>query len=166
MPAPPLILTLAIDEISHNYFTTLRTQYFPKYCNYLEAHLTLFHHLPADVDSINETVQQVCKRDNMLLEITGINNTGNGVAFTIASASLQQIHTELQQSFAPYLINRDKGDFLPHITIQNKVTAFKAKQTTDILLQDFKPFTAQGIGIDSWLYLGGPWEKKKEYRFE
>jgi 2'-5' RNA ligase len=165
MPEPSLILTLALDEISHNYFTALRTQYFPKHCNYLQAHLTLFHRLPAEADLVDKIVKQVCERDAVHLEITGIQNMEHGVAFTIASAALQQIHKELQQSFAAYLISRDREVFWPHITIQNKVTAFKAKQTADILLQNFKPFTARGTGIDSWLYLGGPWEKQATYRF-
>ena len=162
----PLILTLALDEAAHDLFTALRNKYFPKYCNYLSAHLTLFHHLPENVALIDEVLQEQCRRNILTLEVTGIKNMGNGVAFTIASAELQAMHKAMQQQFEPYLISQDRKALWPHITIQNKVTAYKAKQTTDILLQEFKPFTIQGTGITSWLYLNGPWAKKEEYKFK
>ena len=47
----PFILTLQLDAESFARFNALRQQYFPPSRNYLEAHLTLFHALPAQ----NET---------------------------------------------------------------------------------------------------------------
>lgn len=162
----PLILTLSLDEAAHDLFTALRDKYFPRYCNYLAAHLTLFHHLPENVALVDEVLQEQCRRKIFTLDVTGIKNIGNGVAFTIASAELQGMHKAMQQRLETYLIPQDRKTLWPHITVQNKVTAHKAKQTADILLQEFTPFTIQATGITSWLYLNGPWLKKEEYKFK
>ncbi|KAK4058518.1 hypothetical protein OIO90_000680 [Microbotryomycetes sp. JL221] len=43
----PFIVTLQLDKHSHEKLTHLRSRHFPKHRNYLEAHITLFHALPA-----------------------------------------------------------------------------------------------------------------------
>ena len=43
----PLILTAQLPRDLHARFTALRTAHFPPERNYLEAHVTLFHALPA-----------------------------------------------------------------------------------------------------------------------
>jgi 2'-5' RNA ligase len=165
MPSLPLILTLTIDETSYDLFTALRNEYFPKHCNHLEAHLTLFHRLPADLQSIDETILKFCKRPQMELEVSDIKNIGKGAAFVIKSEALQKMHKEMQAAFDKYLISKDRNKLWPHITIQNKVTAYKAKLTTEKLLPGFKPFIITATGIRSWLYKGGPWEQKGEWGF-
>lgn len=165
MQKTPLILTLLIDENAHRYFTELRTLHFPKHCNYLEAHITLFHKLPSNKKIIHTILEQVCKREIMELHISAVKNMGNGVAFEVKSSGLMDLHKTLQQRFNPFLITQDRKKIWPHITIQNKVTAFKASKTLEILQKDFKPFTIEGKGIGSWLYKGGPWEKLEEYLF-
>jgi len=165
MKKEPLILTLLLDEEAHNYFTSLRNLYFPKYCNYLEAHLTLFHKLPADKKIITDTLKEMTNKAPMSLQVTGLKSMGTGVAFVIESAALMKLRKTLQEKFSRYLITQDRQKLWPHITVQNKVTAFKASQTLSLLQKDFKPFTIQGLGIESWLYKDGPWEKVEEYRF-
>ena len=164
-PGSSQIITISIDAVSHHYFTGLRDQWFPKYCNYLEAHLTLFHYLPANNLMIEETLKVLSRRSIIDLEVTGIKNMGHGVAFTIEAAGLSALHQSMQQRFSAYLISKDRQMLWPHITIQNKVTAFKAKQTAELLSQGFKPFTIQATGIDTWLYLKGPWQSLHHYHF-
>lgn len=166
MQSSPLIITLKLNDASHNYFTQLRDQYFPGHCNYLQAHLTLFHHLPADNLLISESLELLAKRPPFNLEINSIKSIGNGVAYTVASDHLKMLHKSMQQSFKDFLISQDKQALWPHITIQNKVTAFKAKQTLDVLSKDFTPFSIKGIGFSTWLYLKGPWEHRKDYIFD
>ncbi|RYY49758.1 MAG: 2'-5' RNA ligase family protein [Chitinophagaceae bacterium] len=166
MDKDPQILDILLDDDSHHYFTRLRNQYFPKHCNYLEAHLTLFHKLPSSNSFIHKTLTAVCKRPVLLLEVTAVKNIGNGVAFEVKSAELSALHKKLQQEFARFLGRQDSNKLWPHITIQNKVTAFKALQTHQTLQQDFKPFSIEARGIGSWLYKGGPWEKVSDYLFE
>lgn len=161
---PPLIITLTLDQSSHLYFTKLRTQYFPAYCNYLEAHLTLFHRLP-DIGFIPEQLPLLSNRNIIPMQVTGITNTGNGVSYTIESDELQRLHKQMQSVFKPYLISKDRNKLRPHITIQNKVTAYKAQQTSQKLQQEFKPFPISATGFSLWKYLKGTWEYVGGYPF-
>jgi len=162
---PPLIITLSLDKPSQDYFTELRNQYYPGYCNHLDAHLTLFHHLPVDLPGIAEVLQTAVKRNIIDLQIAGVSNTGNGVAFTVISEELLQLHKELQLLFDPHLRAKDRTKLWPHITVQHRVTAYKAKQTQEILMKDFEPFSIRGTGLATWLYLKGPWQPLHNYLF-
>jgi 2'-5' RNA ligase len=161
----PIIICLQLEEKAQHYFTSQRTAYFPKHINYLEAHLTLFHALPATTPIINKTIEAVCKRKEMELQVIGLTNTGNGVAYSVESAALQAMHQYMQQQFDELLVGKDRREIWPHITIQNKVTAFKALQLYEYLSIDFKPFPIRATGISTWLYRNGPWEKLKDFLF-
>ncbi|MCP9752421.1 2'-5' RNA ligase family protein [Ferruginibacter sp. HRS2-29] len=165
MTSTPLILTLTLDPPAQEYFDALRDEHFPKHCNYLKAHLTLFHHLPSDDELIGKTVEKFCSRPAMILGVSAIKNIGNGVAYEILSDELLQLHHRLQREFDPHLISQDRKKLWPHITVQNKVTAFKAKQTAGKLQGNFMSFNITATGIRSWLYRGGPWEAKGEWKF-
>ncbi len=163
--APPLIVTITLDKVSHDYFTTLRNTHYPKYCNFLEAHLTLFHRLPADMLLIDEVLKKAAARAIINMEVTGIKNIVSGVFYNVESAELLALHKTLQQSFKPWLITKDRKKLWPHITIQNKVTAYKSSQTTALLTADFNPFTIQGTGFTVWQYCKGPWKFVQHYPF-
>lgn len=165
MRSTPLILTLSIDAKAQQYFDGLRQEHFPKHCNYLKAHLTLFHRLPSDDETIEKIITDACKISPMSLQVSEIKNIGNGVAYAIRSEELQQLHKKLQQQFDSNLISQDRNKLWPHITVQNKVTAFKAKQTAEKLRENFLPFTITATGIRSLLYLDGPWEAKGQWQF-
>ena len=47
----PLILTALLPRDMHRWATDLRTQHFPPERNYLAAHVTLFHAIPAQCES-------------------------------------------------------------------------------------------------------------------
>lgn len=163
---PPLIITLTLDNTSQEYFTALRNQYFPKHCNYLQAHLTLFHQLPSNNLSINETLQKLVNRTAIQLEVNGVKTIGKGVVYTVFSTELVALHKQMQQLFDNYMVAQDRQRLWPHITVQNKVTAFKARQTLDILSADFNPFNIKATGFSTWLYLRGPWGHKQDYPFK
>ncbi len=148
------------------YFNRLRKQYFPAHCNYLQAHLTLFHHLPAQAPLVQQALDNACCTKPFLIKVTGIANLSKGAAFLVQSNELQQLHRQLQNTLQSFLIPQDQQTLQPHITIQNKVTAFKAQQTVTYLQQQFKPFTVQAIGIQSWLYLKGPWQHVNDHPFQ
>lgn len=160
-----LILTLSLDERSHRFFTDLRTLHFPAWCNYLEAHITLFHQLPENDPSVRLHVSSFAARSAFTLQVTGIHNTGNGVAYALQSAELSDMHVSMQQVFSAFLISQDRQKLRPHITVQNKVTAFKALQTTQLLQRDFTPFTVQATGLALHAYRGGPWEAMEAFPF-
>ncbi len=164
--SPSLIITVSLDEEQDHYFTNLRNTYYPKYCNYTPAHLTMLHRLPAELSLIDEVLQELTNRPVMQIDVTGITNMGNGVAYTVESADLSGVHKAMLDSFKPYLISKDRRPWQPHITVQNKVTAFKAMQTTQYLLEHFKPFPMMATGISVWYYLKGPWQLKQFYPFK
>jgi len=155
--AYPFIVTLGLNREQSSYFTTLRKLYFPGHANYLEAHLTLLHHLPSRNDFVTECLQAFSRRPAFDLEVSHLVNFGKGVAFQLQSAELMQMHHDMQQALGPFLKRQDQKPLWPHITIQNKVTAFKAQTTLELLQEDFSPFFIQATGLEVWYYMGGPW---------
>lgn len=155
----PLILTLSLDEASFRFFNEQRKKYFPPERNFLAAHLTLFHHLPPDDDTIAAVAEAARAVEAPLpLAVTGLMRLGGGVAYRIENPALIQLHQALQQSFLPYLKPQDRQPLRPHITVQNKVRPANAEKLYLQLSSSFKPFVASGTGLTLWAYKGGPWQ--------
>lgn len=162
----PLILTLTLDSASQQYFNSLRKTHFPPERNYLDAHLTLFHHLPQGENAIIEIIEKLTKQHPTIqVQVTGVRSIGSGVAFSMESNQLQQIHKQLQSHWESWLIPQDRQKLWPHITIQNKVKPDEAKQLKEALEQDFEPFVIEGTGLSFYEYLGGPWKFVREFKF-
>lgn len=154
----PVILTLKINAEAAAYFTDLRKQNFPSERNYLDAHLTLFHHLPGDQQSVFDMIKTVCSHQKpMLLQVTQVVSIGAGVAFKLECDDLKKLHKNMQQQFQQWLKPQDKQALWPHITIQNKVDRQVAVELKEKLSLDFKPFEIEGLGLSVWEYLNGPW---------
>jgi 2'-5' RNA ligase len=160
-----LVITLQMEEVYQIHFNALRQLYFPAHANYLDAHITLFHHLPASEPAITAALLDAAERGPLILNVAGIVNFGKGVAYRLVSNELQILHQQLQQTFDPWLIKQDRQVLRPHITVQNKVTAYKAQQLHQTLLQDFSPFEIQAIGLQVWRYLHGPWKAQETFLF-
>lgn len=166
MEASPLILTLRLNEEAFLFFNARRQQYFPLERNFLSAHLTLFHHLPADQNWLMEDIEeQSLKQMTLKLLIVDVVSIGKGVAYKIDCPVLLQLHRTLQQKWQPHLIQQDKQKLWPHITVQNKVPPDVAKTTLEVLKTSFQSFTAYGIGFDLWRYDGGPWTFIRNFAF-
>ncbi|WP_205500831.1 2'-5' RNA ligase family protein [Rufibacter psychrotolerans] len=166
MEPNPLILTLTLDQEAAAFFTALRIQHFPPERNYLQAHLTLFHKLPAQEESIGEVLSTLSRTLAPLpLQVTDLMSLGRGVAYRIASEELQHLHKTLQAQWGPFLSPQDKQKLRPHITIQNKVAPAVAKELEQTLRQTFTPFSIKGTGFTLWEYLGGPWGLLREFPF-
>lgn len=163
--AYPLIITLELEKEDKECLNALRKAHFPAYSNYLDAHLTLFHKLPSDEPLITMTLKELAARPVMLLVVNTVISFGSGVAFTILSEELQQLHAGMQHTFQTWLTRRDRQVLRPHITIQNKVTAFKATRLREELHTTFKPYTIKATGFSTWYYLGGPWRAAGYFPF-
>lgn len=164
--AAPLIVTLTLDERSFSFFEELRKAHFPPDRNFLEAHLTLFHHLPAEepfiIDGLKRTAAQ---HSTMPLAVTSTVFIGNGVAYKLESSALQGMHASLQGAWKDWLTPQDRQRLRPHVTVQNKVPAAEARALYERLTGTFIPFTAYGTGLSVWIYRGGPWEALATYQF-
>lgn len=161
-----LIVTLEMEEVYQRHFNELRTRYFPAHANYLDAHITLFHHLPAGEPAITAALEAAAQRQPLMLTVAGIVHFGNGVAYRLVSDALQTMHSRLQQTFEPWLIRQDKQPLRPHITVQNKVTDFKARQLHETLSATFTPFEMKAVGLKTWRYLHGPWKAEQYFAFD
>jgi hypothetical protein len=160
-----LIITLKIDDTSQTFFNEKRKKYYPAYANFVDAHITLFHKLPSDKNIVYDTLNQLCDTNAFDMQVVGIKNIENFVAYDIASLTLQNIHAAMQNAFANMLNETDRELLWPHITIHNKATVYKAFKTHEKLLVDFKPFSITAIGFTTWLYAKKVWEKKEDYLF-
>lgn len=160
-----LIVTLTLNEEAGEYFTNLRNQHFPAAINYLKAHLTLFHKLPDD-DFVSQALERFSREHSPFnMEVAAVRSIGNGVAFKIESATLLQLHRQLQGIFKSMLIPQDQQRLWPHITIQNKVPPAEATALAHSLNNSFTPFDITATGFAVWTYLNGPWALKANYLF-
>ena len=161
---PAYILTLKLDEATQAFFEELRQRNFPSERNYLSAHLTLFHKLPPQPDTISALVD--FRFAAFQLKATGLKNLGNGVAYRMEAESLNQLHSKLKSMFENQLSAQDSQGFRGHVTVQNKVSSDQSKQLLLELTADFKPFAAHALGLDLWEYLGGPWAHLHYFPFD
>lgn len=160
-----LIITLDMVQEDQAFFNTLREKHFPAHANYLDAHITLFHKLPANEERIPEMLTNFAKRAILNLAVNKVHLMGTCVAYTLVSDELKHLHEQMQNAFAPWLIKQDQQPLRPHITVQNKVTAFKAQQLYQELAENFTPFIIKTTGFSTWKYLKGPWKHLHKYPF-
>ena len=163
MLQPPLILTLRLLEKDQQFFNQLRKTYFPPERNYLNAHLSLFHQLEDNEQTI-KTLKHLQQKPFMLT-VSGLMFLGFGVAYRVESAELNMLRGEITKILKDSLIPQDLQPYRPHITIQNKVSPQTAKKLKATLESTFQPFIIKAIGLDLWTYLGGPWEHHSYYPF-
>jgi hypothetical protein len=168
MNAPPLILTLALDEASFARFDALRRRHFPSARNFIPAHLTLFHHLPGvEERRVLEDLRAECAACAPFdLAVTGLRSLGRGVAFTLESRDLGALRSGLVRRWEPWLGPQDRQKHQPHVTVQNKADPGEARALLEALRAGFTPFAVRGEGLHLWRYRGGPWEAAATVAFE
>ncbi len=163
----PLILTLKLDDDSFARLDDLRRAHFPAARNHLKAHLTLFHALPGQEETlVRGVLDETCARTAALkLEFPNVFSLGKGVAVRVDCAPLERLHRELQTRFAPFLSAQDTQRLRPHITVQNKVSPDEARALFGSLSRDWEEFEGAGVGVSLWRYLGGPWDLVGDWAF-
>ena len=163
----PFILTLWLDAESSAYFNGLRERYFPRERNYLDAHLTLFHALPANAESRIRADLNALSASTAPLELRfpELRFLGKGSAVEVEAPELVELRRKLSDKWRALLGAQDARVIKPHITIQNKVTPEKARDLFDELSDKWRPFAGRGIGLQLWRYKGGPWEAAGEWKF-
>lgn len=161
----PLILTLWMEDQAQQYFNELREQYFPPERNYLQAHMTLFHALPDEEETVAAIESFAARQKEFPVFAERIVSIGNGTAVKLYSKELSNFHLSLQHVFAGLLSAQDKQKLWPHVTIQNKVDKDIAKKTFEKVNTSFQPFEFTAFGIESYWYCGGPWQAIKKIKF-
>src|SRR4051812_44609654 len=93
----PLVVTLSLDQKSFLYFNQLRRQYFPPDRNFIDAHVTLFHHLENNDETIETIRLSASVQPVFTLVASDVFSLGRGVAFHLNSTELLHLHSKLQQ---------------------------------------------------------------------
>ncbi len=159
------IVTLALDEASQAKFDALRVLHYPAALNRIAAHVTLFHTLPGE-ERVREVLRDMAaQRAAFEVDVSGLRSLGRGVAFTLASPELMQVHGALAGTFAEWLTAQDRQKFMPHVVVQNKVAPAEAKVLLEELRVGFVPFPVRAEGLLWWEYLGGPWRELERFAF-
>ncbi len=168
MSQPPLILTAHVNEHDLLFFDALRTQFFPPERNFLRAHVTMFHKLPPEHrPQIEEILDGAVQTAGVIeVEVTGIRNMGNGVAFVLDSEYLARMRAYMKTALRPWLGPQDHQPWRPHITVQNKVHWQKAESLHDMLSSEFVRRTIRVEGFDLWSYMQGPWRHERSFAVE
>ena len=125
----PLILTAELPPDLHRRYTDLRTEHFPPERNYLEAHVTLFHALPAQCE--DELRRYLARLTGEIApvrgQVEGLMPLGGGTAIKLSSPDMLALRDEIAEHFRGMLTNQDQHRPRLHVTIQNKVTGKEAQ---------------------------------------
>ena len=165
--AAPLILTAELPPDLHRRYTELRTRYFPPERNYLEAHVTLFHAIPAQCEDeargyLARLVGEVAPVSG---RVEGVMSLGGGTAIKLYSPQLLALRDEIADYFRGLLTQQDQHRPRLHVTIQNKVTSKEAKALQAELSGLIEPQEFLFPGLSLYAYRGGPWEFLRRFAF-
>jgi 2'-5' RNA ligase len=162
----PLILTLLLEPAAQERFDALRRAHFPPERNHLQAHVTLFHALPAAAEQeVRADLADVASGPAYDVQVVRVRSLGRGVAYDLRSPELAAQREELARRWRPHLTPQDASRHAPHVTVQNKVDPQTACALLERLSADFVPSAVRATGLGLWRYLGGPWEPLGDYRF-
>lgn len=162
----PIIVTALFGDADFAWLDGLRRSHFPPERNLVPAHLTLFHHLPPSLeDEIRRRLADFARGPRPAARIDKLRLQGDGVAFRVASAGLEDIRDALAEAFAGMLTPQDQAPWRPHVTIQNKVEPDAAKALHREMSASFEPRPLTIAGLASWAYRGGPWEPLSRHPF-
>ena len=167
MPEDPFIVTALLPRDLHQWATALRTRHFPPERNYLEAHVTLFHALPASAagEVRRALAGEAAASAPVPGRLVGVMSLGRGTALKLESPALLALRDRLAERFHGLLTAQDSHRPRLHVTIQNKVAPEQARALQAELAGQVepRPFAFRGLGL--YTYRGGPWEAVHDYSF-
>ncbi len=160
MRREPIIMTASMGAGDQAWANALRRAHFPPERNVLDAHITLFHHLPGhcEAEVIERTRSLAAEFAAPPAQLTEVMHMGNGVAYRIHSAGLLTLRDMIAEGMHGLLTVQDQGRPRLHITVQNKVEPAAARALHAQLSAGFspRPFSISGLALH--FYKGGPWE--------
>jgi 2'-5' RNA ligase len=164
----PLILTLQLDDAALATLDALRRAHFPPARNFIPAHITLFHALPASEEpAIRRALATAASETPRLaIRLPAPRFMGRGVLLTVEAPALVALRRRLAAAWEAWLNAQDRQGYRPHVTIQNKVAPDVARQLFADLSASWAPLEARGEGLLLWRYLGGPWEQIGDFPFQ
>lgn len=166
MVTGPIIVSALFGDADFKRLDAERRAYFPPDRNQLQAHLTLFHHLPPSIqDELLGRLKEETRSPVPKAILSGVMLLGYGVAYRVDSPALEEARDNLAEAFRGMLTPQDQARWRPHVTIQNKAKPSVAKALHASLSQTFAPQPLAIAGLAAYHYRGGPWEPIAAYRF-
>ena len=153
-----LLLTAELAQPAQDLFEALRQRHFPPERNLIPAHVSVFHTLPGGAQGRIAARLRGLAAERCAVTVTEPFTLGRGVAFRLQAPALLAARAALARDWASWLTPQDAQGYRPHVTVQNKVAAEKARLTLWQLRQGFVPFQTEVVAWRLWRYLGGPWE--------
>ena len=162
----PIIVTALLGDVDFAFFNRLRQAHFPPERNQLDAHLTLFHHLPPGIaPELKTRLAEIARGPAPPAMVAGVISRGRGVAFRSESEGLDHIRNDLKQALSGLLTPQDSAGWRAHVTVQNKVEPPVARALKAELEAGFAPRPLRIAGLASWWYRRGPWEPLSRHMF-
>ena len=163
----PIIITAEMGKADQAWANGLRRAHYPADRNVVDAHITLFHHLPpshiAEVKARLAALADECPMPKARL--SELMQMGGGVAYRVESPELISIRDALAEGFRGLLIPQDQARPRLHITVQNKVEPAVAKALYEMLSSNFQPRSLAINGLAAYYYRGGPWAQIGRWAF-
>ncbi len=163
----PIIMTAVMGDGDAAWANRMRRENFPLERNFLDAHITLFHHLPSpQIGEIKSRVKAiVATYAKPAARLSEVMHLGRGVAYRIQCPGLANMRAELAEYYTGLLTPQDQARPRLHITVQNKVAPAISKLLYKELRAVFepRPFVIKGLAL--YYYRGGPWEEIGSYPF-
>ena len=160
-------MTAMLGAADQAWANALRRVHYPADRNVVDAHVTLFHHLPGhfEAEIVERTRALTREFACPAAQMTEVMRMGHGVAFRIHSPGLLTIRAIIAEAMHGLLTTQDQGTPRLHITVQNKVEAAAARALHASLSAAFVPRPLAITGLALHRYLGGPWEPVGSWPF-
>jgi 2'-5' RNA ligase len=154
----PLILTLKLDKSTQSLLTNLRNKHFPNNRNYLAAHVTLFHAIPAHrYPELDEHLQFRADQTKGFEVFVGEPKKmgARGVMVTVRDrphGKIARIHDDVQQFLQSKvreekdrLTEQDSGMMSKaHVTVMNKAEEDEVEECLKAVEREFEGMKQPG----------------------
>lgn len=162
----PIIVTAQMAPRDQAWADSLRRRLYPAERNVVDAHISLFRHLPPScAEELKQELRMIARHSAPAARVDRLLPLGQGVAYHVSSPGLIVLRDALAERFAGLLTPQDAVQPQLHITVQNKVAPGLARATLDSLQAEFSPRPITIAGIAMWYYRGGPWSPIATYKF-
>lgn len=162
----PILVTASFAPGDDGWLQELRRAHYPPDRNRVPAHLTLFRQLPPSVESeLARRLSFYAATPPPRATLAGVIDLGEGTALRVDSEELEDMRGDLAEALHGLLTPQDAAPWRPHVTIQNKVEPREARRLQRQLRATFTPRPLAIRALATWRYLGGPWERIRDYPF-
>ncbi|HEX8364865.1 MAG TPA: 2'-5' RNA ligase family protein [Allosphingosinicella sp.] len=166
VPAAPIVVTALFAPGDDGWLQELRRAHYPPERNRAPAHLTLFRQLPPSAaGEVSRRLAFCAAGAPPRATLAGVIDLGEGTALRVESEALEDIRDDLAEALHGLLTPQDQAPWRPHVTIQNKVDPRAARALQKQLRTTFVPRPLAIRALATWRYVGGSWEKIRDYSF-